>query len=320
MTLSTIVPSPVDPSGDVYGWDWSATTHEGRLGVVDDLVSSLGATLALPGKGLQGWAESLQCFDAGGYQLGSVYFGGGRDDVHVLATGESAQWARSAVVASDRARTARVDTRVDTLVPFEQLEELCWEAAGSYGSKITRMESWDGKTGQGQGRTVYLGAPTSAIRVRVYEKHLQAPGQYVDGTNRVEVQLRPPSKAKEKVSGWTPAETFCASRVTTSLARALGQDVSAAGTLHVKKDTPTLEKALEAMAHQYGGTAARWLEHSGGDFTTLVDYLLWKHDRPSQDDVYRPGTNSPAPVAADGSFGPVLPSAPTTSVSWSTAR
>lgn len=275
MTLSTIVPTPVDPSGDVYGWDWSATTHEGRTGVVDDLASALGSHLVLPGKGLQGWSESVKCFDRGGYELGSVFFGGGREDVHVLATGESAQWARSATVGLDRARTARVDTRVDTLVSFERLEDIVMGAAASYGSQVTRMETWGGKT---PGRTLYLGAPSSSIRVRVYEKAKQSPGQYVDGTNRVEVQLRPPSKVKEKVSGWTPAETFCASRVTTALAEALGQDVAAAGSLHVKKPTPTLEEALEAMSHQYGGTVARWLEHSGGDFSKVVDYLLWKHD------------------------------------------
>lgn len=276
MTLSTTVPKPVSPPGDVYGWDWSATTHDGRQGIVDDLSSALGASLVLPGKGLQGWSESVKCFDGGGYELGSVFFGGGRDDVHLLATGESAQWARSATVAMDRARTARVDTRVDTLVPFEGLEEMCWAAAESYGTQITKMESWGGKT---PGRTVYLGAPSSDVRVRIYEKWRQAPGQYVEGTNRVEVQLRPSSNVKERVSGWEPARTFCASKVTTSLAEALGQDASKAGSLHVKKATPTLEEALEAMSHQYGGTVARWLEHSGGDFSKVVDYLLWQHDQ-----------------------------------------
>lgn len=235
----------------------------------------MGASLVLPGKGLQGWSESVRCFDAGGYELGSVFWGGGRDDVHVLATGEAASKVRPLVGAIERARTARVDTRVDTLVPFEGLEEMCWEAAGVYGSQITKMESWGGKT---PGRTVYLGAPSSAIRVRIYEKWKQSPGQYVDGTNRVEVQLRPPSNAKQKVSTWAAAQTFCASKVTTSLAESLGQDIPPRGTLHVKKPTPTLEEALEAMSKQYGGTVARWLEHSGGDFSKVIDYLLTAHD------------------------------------------
>lgn len=276
MTLSDIVPTPTDPTGDVYGWDWSATTHEGRKGVVDDLVHSMNPTLALPGKGIQGWSESLVCFDREGHELGSVFWGGGRDDVHVLSTGAAASEVRSLVAGHDRARTARVDTRVDTLVSFEELEALCWDAAATYGSQITKMESWGGKT---PGRTVYLGAPSSAIRVRVYEKWKQSPGEYVDGTNRVEVQLRPPSNAKEKVSAWDAEQTFCASKTTTSLARSLGQSVDKAGTLHVKKGTPTLEEALEAMSHQYGSTVAKWLEHSGGDISKVLDYLLHAHDQ-----------------------------------------
>lgn len=267
------------PPDGVYGWDWTATTHEGRVGIVDDFIDVLGATLALPGKGIHGWSESVQCFDREGYQVGAVYFGGGRDDVHVLATSDAADSARRAVVGMDRARTSRVDTRVDTLVPFEDLERLCWDVAGTYGTRITRMESWDGKTGEGMGRTVYLGAPTSAIRVRLYEKWLQAPGEYPDGTNRVEVQLRPASKVKERVSGWTPRETFCASKVTTDLAKLLGDDAARAGSLHVKRPTPTLEQTLQAMADQYGNGVARWLEHSGGDFSKVIDYLLRQHDQ-----------------------------------------
>jgi hypothetical protein len=270
LTLSNTVPNPIDPTGDVYGWDWTATTHDGRVGVVDDLVSAVGPSLVLPGKGIHGWSQSLQCFDNDGYQIGAVYFGS-REDVHVLATGESAQWVRSATAALDGARTSRVDTRVDTLAEWDDLQAICWDAAESYGSQITTMETHNGPR---QGRTIYLGAPSSAIRVRIYEKWRESPGQYVDGTNRVEVQLRPASKVKERVSGWTPAETFCASRVTTSLAAALGQDASVAGSLHVKRDTPTLEQALRSMGDQYGKAAARWLELSAGDVGKILDYLV----------------------------------------------
>lgn len=274
MTLSTIVPTPTDPTGDVYGWDWSATTQPVREGVLDDLTLAMKPALVLPGKGKQGWANGVRLFDTRGDELGSIYWDKRRDDVHVESTGEAAETVRSSVVG-EMVRTARVDTRVDTLESFEALEEICFDAAATYGSQVTKMQSWGGKT---PGRTVYVGAPSSAIRVRVYEKWRQSPGEYVEGTNRVEVQLRPPSNAKEKVSGWTREQTFCASKVTASLAEALGQVVVAPGTLHVKKATPTLEAALQAMSDQYGSTVARWLEHSGGDLSTVLDYMLWKHD------------------------------------------
>lgn len=263
----------------MYGWDWSATTHEARTGVVDDILNALDAAVVLPGKGLQGWSESVEAYDRDGYRLGSVYFGGGRDDVHVVSTSAAANEVRPRVIGMDRARTARVDTRVDTLLPFEQLAIVLDGAAAAYGSRITYMES--SERGVSRGRTLYLGAPSSAVRVRVYEKWLESPGQYVEGTNRVEVQLRPASKVKERVSGWSTAETFCASRVTRDLAQRLGDDFAPEASLHVKRDTPDLERTLRVMGEQYGRAVDKWLTISGGDLGKVIGYLT---DRPSTEE------------------------------------
>lgn len=254
----------------LYGWDWSATTHDGHETVVHDLMRALGARAVLPGRGLQGWRQSVQCFDGEGHRLGSVYFGG-REDVHVVSTSTVADASRRAVVGMDRARTSRVDTRVDTLMPFEDLREVCEQVAGMK-ARITYMESKQG--GQSTGRTVYVGAPSSAVRVRLYEKWLESPGQYVEGTNRVEVQLRPPSRAKEMVSGWTPAETFCASQLTRRLATELASEVAHPGSLQKHRGTPDLEHTLEAMGSQYGKAVDRWLAVSGGDVDRVLEYLI----------------------------------------------
>lgn len=259
-------------SAEIYGWDWSSTTHDARDGVVGDLLSALGARVAVPGKGLQGWSQSVKAFDRGGYALGAVYFGGGRDDVHVISTSSAADAARGSVVRRDGgARTARVDTRVDTLVPFDDLRGVC-EAVAGMKARITYMESSQG--GESTGRTIYVGSPSSAVRVRVYEKWLESPGQYVEGTNRVEVQLRPPSRAKEMVSGWTRAETFCASQLTRRLADELGTDVAHPGSLQKSRGTPDLEETMKAMGEQYGKAVERWLSVSGGDVDRVLDYLI----------------------------------------------
>jgi hypothetical protein len=267
----------------VYGWDWSATTHDARgfgssstvRQVVEDMTTALGGSRVLPtGKGLQGWADSLDVFDDAGYRLGRVYHGGDRTDVHVVATSSAADEVRDRAVGLYGARTARVDTRVDSLVPFEDLAGILEAAADGYGSRITRMDS--SQRGESLGRTVYLGAPSSAVRVRLYEKHLESPGEYVEGTNRVEVQLRPPSKVKDRVSGWSRAETFCASRVTRDLASRLGADLAPASSLHVRRPTPDLEASLEAMGNQYGRAVQRWMEVSAGDVGTLLDHMLSK--------------------------------------------
>lgn len=275
-TCNTGVGSSNRPSNGaksaVYGWDWSATTHDTREDVVRDLLTAMGAKVALPGKGLQGWSTSVQGFDRDGHAIGSVYFGGGRQDVHVVSTSAAADVARRAVIGMDRARTSRVDTRVDTLAPFEELVEILEASGAQYGSRLTFMSSKVCK-GDSLGRTVYLGSPKSAVRVRLYEKWLESPGQYVDGTNRVEVQLRPPSKVKERVSSWSAAETFCASRVTRDLARRLGTDMAEGSTLHVRRGTPDLERTVAVMGEQYGPAVARWLDFSGGDVGLVLDAL-----------------------------------------------
>jgi hypothetical protein len=254
-----------------YAWDWSSTTHDARDGVVGDLLSALGTRVAVPGKGLQGWSQSVKAYDKDGYLAGAVYFGGGRDDVHVISTSTAADAARRAVVRRDgAARTSRVDTRVDTLVSFEDLRGVCEGVAGPK-TRLTYWESSQG--GESTGRTLYVGAPSSAVRVRVYEKWLESPGQYVEGTNRVEVQVRPPSRAKEMVSGWAPEETFCASKLTRRLAHELGTDVGHPGSLQKSRGTPDLEETMRAMREQYGPGVKRWLTYSGGDVGKVFDYL-----------------------------------------------
>lgn len=270
---STVAANGDDPAApdDFYGWDWSSTTHDGSKGCVDEILHLLGAKNVVPGKGLQGCSQSVKAFDADGYAIGSVYFGGGRDDVHVVSTSCVADVARPLVAGYGNAKTARVDTRVDTLLSWDELHDVLTQAAETYGAQIMFMEAKE--RGVSKGRTLYLGAPTSRIRVRVYEKWLESPDEYVWGTNRVEVQLRPHSSVKADVSAWTPGETFCASRTTRDLAARLGHSYMPEASLRLKKKKPTLEETLGSMAKQYGNAVARFLEQSGGDIGRVMSYL-----------------------------------------------
>lgn len=274
---SSLGPAPRAPD-DHYGWDWSATTHDALRLSPTGALEALRPNYILPGKGLQGWERSLVAFDVDGYKIGTVYLGG-RDDLHVVCTSDAADVGRGAILNRDaEAKTARVDTRVDSLVEFEELARVCEEVAGQYNSKVTVIESRQG--GKSLGRTVYVGAPTSAVRVRLYEKWLESPGEYAEGTNRVEVQLRPASRVKQRVSEWTAAETFCASKVTRALASALGDRKAPRATLHVKRGTPDLERTLEVMGHQYGRAVDRWLEVSDGDYERLLAYIAPQDEQP----------------------------------------
>lgn len=273
MALETTVPAEPDntPQDGFYGWDWTATTH--RLDndqTVAHLLRLLDGHTVLPGKGYQGWPMSLESFDADGFKIGTVYFGGGRDDVHVVSTSAVADVVRPAV-AGYEARTSRVDTRVDTLLSWDKCAAVLENASDVYGSELIYYEKR--KRGEGLGRTIYLGAPGSRIRVRLYEKWLQAPGQYVDGTNRIEVQLRPDSRHKADVSSWDRAMTFCASKTTRELAERLGADYVPHVSVQTSKGTPDLYRTIEVMGQQYGPAFDRWMNLSGGDLGAVIDSL-----------------------------------------------
>jgi hypothetical protein len=75
------------------------------------------------------------------------------------------------------------------------------------------------------------------------------------------------------VTSWTPAETFCASKLTRRLAVELGSDIAHPGTLEKWRGTPDLEETMKAMVEQYGPGFQRWLMHSGGDVGVVVDGL-----------------------------------------------
>ena len=249
-------------------WDWSATTHP-----VEDfelVVLSVAADRGVPGKGLHGWPVGLDLFDKRGDRVAKVFTGGSTETIHVLATAGVADSVRESVTKRP-CKTARVDTCVDSLVKYEDLVSSVLEVAGPQ-TKITVFKSFKGT--EQLGRTVYVGAPTSAVRLRIYEKHLESPGLFEAGTNRVEVQLRPPSRSKEAVSTWSRWETFGASKLSRRVGEVLGQKIEPAGSLEKKRGTPTLEESLEAMGRQYGPSVERFLALSGGDLDTVLAHLL----------------------------------------------
>lgn len=269
--------SKVDTNGDeadqdaFYGWDWSQTTHPLDERIVNQIIRSMNGAVVMPGKGMQGWPMSLTSYDAEGFKIGTVYFGGGREDVHVQTTSAIADTVRPLVDQLPDARTARVDTRVDTFLSYDKLAGILEAASMTYGSLIRDWHS--SRRGVSEGRSRYLGSPRSRIVVRLYEKWLESPGMYPQGLNRVEVQLRPGSVEKGTVSGWDRGQTFCASRVTRDLAQRLGAEYAPKASVQTSRGTPDLERTMAAMGTQYGNAFGRFMELSGGDLDRVVAYL-----------------------------------------------
>lgn len=260
--------SPPNPG---LRWDYSATTHPGDRGTATNraLYHALGAVHDERGKGLQGWSESQVCYDARGDKLGTIYYGG-REDLHCVVSGSVSDSVREAVCALRGASTSRVDTRLDTMTAYEDVAGLLQSTADTYGTKVITMQS--SVRGKNLGRTMYLGAASSRIRVRLYEKWLESPGEYPTGLNRVEVQLRPDSKHKLKVSSWSRSQTFGASKTTRDLAALLGVHVTDSDSMRTSNKVPDLDRSMAAMGSQYSKTVHRYMERTGGDVNRLLSF------------------------------------------------
>ena len=263
----TLAQKPLFATNSMYGWDWSQTTHDGSESVLEELVVALGGIHVKEGKGLQGWARSIAVYDAHGYLLARIYFGG-RPDVHVISTGAVADQSRRRILHVGDPRTARVDTRVDTLIPYDRLVKFAEAVAADAGAMTGYHETRRGDASMG--RTTYVGAKKSMLYIRVYEKWLESPGQFVDGTNRVEVQLRPPSRSKAMVSLLPPAGTFCASRTARDFAKRLGDEAPPVVSLRVKRAVPELDQKIVNAGHQYGNAIEEWLDAHDGDLSGLM--------------------------------------------------
>lgn len=192
--------------------------------------------------------------DDTGQQVGRVSWGGRRDHLVMLeASGE-----RTPVVVQGvrEAYPGHRCTRVDSCEDFES--DGVWERLlaavlgvkakhGLYGPKAG---DWDFPE---LGRTQYLGAPSSAVRVRLYEKgkepdmrHLQRPDWC-----RLEIQVRPQKEAKTTYSTATAESVWGASPYTRELAERLLQARVEALAAAGGRRLPNRERALRFMCRQY---------------------------------------------------------------------
>lgn len=258
-------------------FDYAAVTSLAHEGVLDSIIGACNPHEVRRSPGIHGWDFCQNMIDSRGDSIARV-FTGGRGDIH-------------AVVSSDRAdliypdwrddieslRVSRVDACVDTLADFEDLENILVEAASVYGSKIVYMRSES--RGESLGRTVYLGAASARVRVRLYEKWLESPGQYINGTNRVEVQVRPDSSAKRIVSQWSANEAFCASRTTQKLAQLMSQSVTVPREgLRIAPGIPSTYESLVHVRRQYHRHLEDFLRFNDGDLAKLGSFLAGSGD------------------------------------------
>lgn len=225
--------------GDVLGWFFENGGH---------------ANTVHQGKGFHTFKERIAVRDVAGSEVGSVAYGGRQGDrIMVEVKGEHTPY----VVERLRSAAPHRCTRVDACADFDRPG--AWDELLAPVLKVKAEHKLYGeKRGDWEfpelGRTQYLGANSSAVRARLYEKGRQPEYRHLERFNlcRLEVQVRPTKEAKDAYSQLGPVEVWGASKWTRELAATVLQehvDPHPAGT--IRRDT-TRDRALRWMALQYG--------------------------------------------------------------------
>lgn len=234
---------------------YTATTNAANPHQLVALLEELGDHTVHQGKGFHSFGHRIAVKDGSGIEVGSVQWGGMHGDLSMIEVkGEYTTPAVERLRERFFHRVSRVDACADFDAPaaFERLLGPCMEVKGKHRLKGERRGDWEDFPEEG--RTLYLGAPTSVARVRLYEKGKQPEYRHLAKPDwaRIEVQVRPAKAAKAAYNRATPADVWGATAWTRDLAgRVLAEHVDPhpAGTVYRKTER---DRALAWMCKQYG--------------------------------------------------------------------
>ena len=247
---------------------YTATTlavNESQLAALFDPLST--GLRVVMGKGFHGFAERLAMTDQSGGQVGAVQWGGKRHEGRVMVEVKGERTPE--VVERLRSLCPHRVTRVDACADFD--------APGAFRSLLRahrtvkrRHGIWGEARGDWEdhpekGRTFYLGANSSPVRERMYEKGKQPEYAHLARPDwvRCEVQVRPAKEAKEHFAQLQPLEVWGASKWSRELAAMVLKehvDPHPAGTVWRKSD---LDRRLDWVCKQAGPTLLELLGEVG---------------------------------------------------------
>lgn len=206
-------------------------------------------------RGFHTFKERVVVKDQSGDEVGAVSFGGRQGDRIMVEV----KGPRTPIVV-DRLRGEAVEhrcTRVDSCVDFER-PGVFEEVLGAV-MEVKRVHRLYGeRRGDWEmpefGRTQYLGANSSTVRARLYEKGRQPEYRHLGRHDlvRLEIQVRPAKDAKSEFSRLSAMEVWGASKWTRQLAAEVLQqlvDPHPPGT--IRKDSDQ-DRKLRWMVKQYG--------------------------------------------------------------------
>jgi hypothetical protein len=227
--------------------------------------------------GYHGFGAKVGFKGADGAEWGSVLWGGTQGElVMIEVKGERTPELVSAVreLVPDH-RCTRVDSCVDLEEPglWDRLLPIVLRIKAAYKLRGERRGDWDFPE---DGRTQYLGAPSSAVRARMYEKgkepllrHLGR-GDWV----RVETQVRPEKAARTAYAAASAMEVWGASPYTRDLAACVLEAQVQPLPPYAGRRENARDRAIRFMCQQYGAHLLS-LKEDLGDWQS-VGLTLWE--------------------------------------------
>lgn len=246
----------------VFDW-YSATLEDGNpQDFVQSLLDHNPNASYRPGKPLHGYSHGADVM-LGDLRLSSTMWGGVNTGLHSYASSHEAIAFAAFMRSLFPSHTvSRADIAEDFSEPgcFDHLFRLLRSHADVNRLKTSVAGDWLGKAG---GRTFYVGAPSSVVRLRLYEKGKQL------GTDpnwvRLELVVRPANPdAKRWLAQAHPADCWGAARWTVKLAEDLNHAAPnriQVGTVHRPSDD---ERAMHWLLKQYGPLLERAAAELGG--------------------------------------------------------
>jgi hypothetical protein len=218
------------------------------------------------GRGYHTFGHRASMRDEAGDEIGSVSWGGRQGDrVMIEVKGEATPRVVERLRSDFPHRCTRVDSCADFERPgaFEELLGPVMKAKEDFKLYGERRGDWDHPE---LGRTQYLGASSSAVRARLYEKGKEPGIRHLNRPNlvRLEIQIRPTKDAKSVYSQLSATEVWGASKWTRQLAQDVLEqmlDPHPPGT--VRKESKR-DQALRFMAMQYGSHLISLANDLGG--------------------------------------------------------
>lgn len=211
------------------------------------------------GRGRQNYHGSYTVRDAAGERVAVVLAGGPNGHPNAAASGSATDgFVRLIRERWPNHRVSRLDSAGDVVGEgaYERIEATCREVARARGVSGRAIVPDD----PAAGRTYYLGASSSTVRVRLYDKTAESrsrlpPGRRADVPEhwvRVEAQIRPAKVAKSVFAAVSPDEAWGITQWTSDLAaRVFGAEVERVAQQAARVSDH--ERAYGWMLAQYSG-------------------------------------------------------------------